>query len=62
MRTDVLPQDLMKPRSCEIRVKNFSIILKFDRHLGNDAAMTAKIQSDTIIITYTFVASRIHVI
>ena len=33
-RTDGLPQDHVKSRSREIRVYNFPIALKFDRHLG----------------------------
>ena len=49
-RADVLPQDLAKSRSCEIRVYTFPIVLKFDRHLGSTAAeMSVKYQSDTII-------------
>ena len=59
--TDVLPQDLVKSRSYEIRVYTFSITLKFDSHLSSNAAkMPVKFQSDTIIITYNLMASRLH--
>ena len=34
-RTNVLPQDLVKYRSHEIRVSTFPIVLKFDRRLGS---------------------------
>ena len=37
-REDVLPQDLAKIRSREIRVETFPIALKYDRHLGGTAA------------------------
>ena len=41
-RYDVLSPKLMKPRSCEIECYNDCIALKFDRHLGNDAAEQLK--------------------
>ena len=42
-------------------VKTFPIALKFDRHLDSSAAeMPAKFQSDMIIITSNFAASRYH--
>ena len=51
-RTDVLPQELMKSRSRDIRVWTFLIAQKFDRHIGNRAAEIPVIyHSDTIIIT-----------
>ena len=57
-RTDVLPEDLAKSRTREIRVETFPITLKFDRHLGSGAAeMAVKFQSDTIIITPNLAAS-----
>ena len=49
-QTDVLPQDIAKYRSHEIRVYTISIAPKFDRHLGSSSAkMLIKLQSDTII-------------
>ena len=42
-RTDVLPQDLAKSRSREIRIWTFPIALKFDRHLGSTAAEACQI-------------------
>ena len=60
-RTDVLPQDLMKSRSREIRVDTFPIALKFDRQLGSSAAeMPVKFQSDKIIMTSNPAVSRFH--
>ena len=41
--------------------KLFPMALKFDRHLGSSAAkMPIKLQSDTIIVTFDLVASRLH--
>ena len=58
-RSDVLPQDLSKSRSRDIRVWAFPIDLKFDRHLAISAVMMpVKFQSDTIIITSNLVAVR----
>ena len=37
-RTNVLPQDLAKSRGHEIRIYTFPIVLKFDGHLGSNAA------------------------
>ena len=60
-RTDVLPQDLVKPRGREIHVQTFPITLKFDRHLGSSAAeMPVKFQSNTITLTPYLSASRLH--
>ena len=57
----VLPQDLVKSLSREIRVWTFPIALKFNSHIGSSAAeMPAKFQSDTIIITPNLAASRLH--
>ena len=51
-RTDVLPQDIAKSRSWEIRFQTFPIALNFERHIGSTAAeMPVKLQSDKIIIT-----------
>ena len=48
--TDVLPQDLMKSRSCEITDSTFAIALKFDSQLGSSAGkMPVKFKNDTII-------------
>ena len=59
-RADVLPQDLVKSRGREIRVWNFSINLKSDWHLDSSAAeMPVKHQSDAVIITPNFAASRL---
>ena len=53
--TGVLPQDLVKFRSCEIGA------LEFARHIGSSAAeMRVKFQSDTIIITSNLATSRHH--
>ena len=65
LRMDVLSQDILKSRSREIRVYFFlnwtGIGLKFGRHIGSGAAeMSAKCQSDTIIITPNRAASRLH--
>ena len=57
-RLTVLPQDLVKSPSHEIRVKMFPITLKFDRHLGS--SMPVKFQSDTIIKTSNLATSRLH--
>ena len=57
----ILPQDLVKSRSHEIRVQIFPIALKFDRYLGSSAAeMPVKYQNDTINITCNLVALRLH--
>ena len=57
---DVLLQDPMKPWRHEIQVKTLPIALKFDRHLGSNAAeLPVKFQSDTIIITSNLAASRL---
>ena len=51
-RSDVLQQDLIKPRSYEIRVLIFPITQKFDRQLGSSASeMPVKFQLDTVVIT-----------
>ena len=51
-QTDVLPQDLVKPRSCKILAETLPIALKFDKSLGSSTAeMPVKFQSDTIIET-----------
>ena len=48
----LLPQDLVKSRSREIRIVSSPIALKFDRHLGSTAIeMPVIFQSNTIIIT-----------
>ena len=60
-QTDVLPPDLIKSRSREIRVKTFSIALKIDRHLGSSASeMLVKFYNDTIIIKSNLAASRLR--
>ena len=57
----ILPQDLAKSRSIEIRVYTFPIILKFDRYLGGTAAeMPAKFRSDTISITPNLATPTLH--
>ena len=48
---NTLPQDLVKSRSCEIRISTFPIALKFGRHLNSSiVAMHVKFQGDTIFI------------
>ena len=60
-RTDVLPQDLVKSRSRDIRVKTFAIALLFDRYTGNIATdLPAKFQNDMIITTSNLAAPRLH--
>ena len=61
-QTDVLPQDLVKSLSREIRLQTFLIALKIDRHLAAEIAaeMPVKFQNDMIIIISNFVASWIH--
>ena len=49
---DVLPQDLVKSQSREMRVETLSIALKFDRHIDSSATeMSVKFQNGTIMIT-----------
>ena len=56
-RADVLPQNLVKSWSREIRV----YALKINRHLGSTAdEMPVKFQGDSIILTSNLVASRLH--
>ena len=58
---DVLPQDLVKYRSREIRVSTFLIAPKFDEHLGSRAAEKfVKFQSDTTIIASNLAVSIFH--
>ena len=56
-RQDVLPQDLVKPWSREIKCYNDRIALKFDRYLGSSAV---KFQSDLKNLNPNPVASRLH--
>ena len=59
MSSDVLPQNISKSRSVEIRVSTFFIALEFDWYLGSSVAdMSVKFQSDMIIITSDLAASR----
>ena len=52
-QTDVLPQDLVKSRSCEI--------LKFDRRIDGTAAVTpVKFQSNRIILNLYLAPLRFH--
>ena len=56
---DVLPQDLVKSRSREIGCCNNPVALKFDRHLGSDAAESpVKFQSDWKSLNPNLAASR----
>ena len=60
-QTDILPQDLVKPRSREIGCYNDGICLKFDRHLGRAAAeVPVKFQSDWKSLNPNLAASRLH--
>ena len=60
-QTDVLLQDLAKPRSREIRVLTFPVALKIDRHLGSGASeMPVKFQSGTIFIAPNLATSRLR--
>ena len=57
-RTDVLPQDIVKPRSPDIRVRTLQIALKFDRRIDNSAVeMPVNFHSDVIIITSNLATS-----
>ena len=59
-RTDVLPQDLVKTRSREVRVQNFLMKLKFCSNLGNRSAnKPVKLQSDTFTMISNFEASKL---
>ena len=60
-RTDVLPSNLVKFRSLDIGCHNYRIVLKFDRHLGTDAAdVPAKFQSDCNNVNSNPATSRLH--
>ena len=60
-QTDVLPRDLVKPQSREIRDETLPIGLKFDKRLGSSTAeMPVKYQSDTIIEPPNLSPSRLH--
>ena len=60
-RTDILPSNLVKFRSLEIGCHDYRIVLKFDRHLGTDAAdVPAKFQSDCNNVNSNPAASRLH--
>ena len=60
-RTDVLPQDLVKYQSREVRVEIIPIALTYGRHLDSSATeIPVKFQSQTIIITSNLAASRLH--
>ena len=53
-------QDLVKSRSHEICTLNRRIALKFDRHIGSNAAeVPVKFQSDRTILNTNLVASRL---
>ena len=59
--TDVIPHDLLKSRSHEIRIQTFPIALKFDRHLDSSAAERPdKFQSSTIIMRSNLAAVRLR--
>ena len=58
-RKGVLPLDLVKSSSREIRIYTFSIVLIFDRHLGSAAAeMPIKFQRVAIILASILAASK----
>ena len=60
-RTGVLPQDLVKSRSREIRCYDIQISLQFDRQLDRTAAeVPVKIQSGWENINMNLAASRLH--
>ena len=60
-RMDVLPQDLVKSRSCEIGCYNDPIVLKIDMHLGSAAAeVDVTFQNDCKNLILNLVASRLH--
>ena len=51
----------MKSRSHEIGTLNCRIALKFDRHIGSNAAeVPVKFQSDRTILNINLAASRLH--
>ena len=55
----VLPSNLVKSRSCEIKVNTVIIALKFAKRLGSTAVVTlAKFQSDMTVWISNLAASR----
>ena len=61
IRKDVFSQDLVKSRSHEIGTLNCHIALKFDRHIGSNAAeVPVKFQSDRTILNTNLAASRLY--
>ena len=61
-RTDVLPPNIVKSRSCEIECCNASISLKFHRHIVGCAAAAepAKFQNDWKRLNSNLAASKLH--
>ena len=61
IRKDVLSLDLVKSRSHEIGTLNCRIALKFDRHIGSNAAeVPVKFQSDRTILNTNLATWRLH--
>ena len=51
----------MKSQSREIGILNYCITLKFDRHIGSNAAKVLfKFQNDPTTLIINLVASRLH--
>ena len=60
-RADVLPPNLVKPLSREIRCYNDRIIVKSDKHLSTNAVdVSVKIQSDCKSLNPNLAVSRLH--
>ena len=59
-RTDVLPHNIVKSRSCEIVCYNYRNPLKFDRHFGAAAEVPVEFQSDWKNIKPNLAASRLQ--
>ena len=57
----VLPQDLVKSGSHNIRGLTFRIALKFDRHRGSSTPeMPVNFGSETIVISSNLVDAKLH--
>ena len=62
-RYDVLQEDIVNPRSCEVGCCNNRIALKFGRDLGSIAAGASfKFQSNWNCLNSNSAASRLHAI
>ena len=61
IRLDILSWDLVKTQSREIGSLNYCMALKFDRHIGSNAAdAPVKFQSDWTVLNTNLAALRLH--